>query len=64
MGWLIQFVGHYWEGRKPAFFDDVLGLVTGPLFVLAELGFAMDLRRQVQAQIEERSGPVRRRQLA
>lgn len=64
VGWVIQFIGHYYEGRKPAFFDDVLGLVIGPLFVLAELGFAMGLRRPVQAQIEERSGPVRRRQLA
>ena len=64
VGWVIQFIGHYYEGCKPAFFDDVLGLVIGPLFVLAELGFAMGLRRQVQAQIEERSGPVRRRQVA
>jgi uncharacterized membrane protein YGL010W len=61
VGWVIQFVGHYYEGRKPAFLDDVLGLAIGPLFVLAELGFALGLRRQVQAQIEGRSGPVRRR---
>jgi uncharacterized membrane protein YGL010W len=63
LGWVIQFIGHCYEGRKPAFFDDVLGLVIGPLFVLAELGFALGLRREVQAQIEERSGPVRCRQL-
>lgn len=64
VGWVIQFIGHYYEGRKPAFFDDVLGLVIGPLFVLAELGFALGLRKPVQEQIERRSGPVRRRQLA
>jgi uncharacterized membrane protein YGL010W len=60
VGWVIQFVGHYYEGRKPAFLDDILGLVIGPLFVLAELGFALGLRRGVQQAVEQRSGPVRR----
>lgn len=60
-GWLIQFIGHYWEGRKPAFMDDVMGLLIGPLFVVAELGFVLGLRREVQAAMEQRSGPVRRR---
>ncbi|WCM86289.1 Mpo1 family 2-hydroxy fatty acid dioxygenase [Acidovorax sp. NCPPB 3576] len=59
VGWVIQFVGHYYEGRKPAFVDDLAGLIVGPLFVAAELGFAMGLRREVQATIEARSGPVR-----
>ncbi|HAT2853838.1 TPA: DUF962 domain-containing protein [Serratia marcescens] len=31
IGWLFQFVGHFWEGRKPAFMDDVTGLIIGPL---------------------------------
>lgn len=64
VGWVIQFIGHYYEGRKPAFFDDVMGLVIGPLFVVAELSFAMGLRKPLQAEIERRSGPVRRRELA
>ncbi|MPS93395.1 DUF962 domain-containing protein [Comamonas sp.] len=62
LGWVIQFVGHYWEGRKPAFLDDVTGLVIGPLFVAAELGFALGLRKEVQTAVEMRCGPVRRRQ--
>ena len=61
LGWVIQFIGHYWEGRKPAFLDDVMGLLIGPLFVAAELGFALGLRKEVQAAVEQRSGPVRRR---
>lgn len=61
LGWVIQFIGHYFEGRKPAFFDDVLGLVIGPLFVLAELGFVLGLRREVEQAIVQRSGPVRGR---
>lgn len=59
VGWIIQFVGHYWEGRKPAFMDDIVGLLIGPLFVLAEMGFVLGLRKEVQQAIEERSGPVR-----
>jgi uncharacterized membrane protein YGL010W len=63
VGWVIQFVGHWWEGRKPAFMDDIVGLLIGPLFVMAEMGFGLGLRREVQQAVEERSGPVRRRQV-
>lgn len=51
VGWVIQFVGHAFEGRKPAFFDDLKSLLVGPLFVVAELSFALGLRREVQAAI-------------
>ena len=61
VGWVIQFVGHYYEGRKPAFVDDLVGLIVGPLFVVAEWAFALGLRKEVQAAVEERSGPVRLR---
>ncbi len=42
-GWIIQFIGHYYEGRKPAFVDDVAGLLIGPLFLVAETAFACGL---------------------
>ena len=61
VGWVIQFVGHYYEGRKPAFVDDLVGLIVGPLFVVAEWAFALGLRKEVQAAVEARSGPVRLR---
>ena len=61
VGWVIQFVGHYYEGRKPAFVDDLVGLIVGPLFVVAEWAFALGLRKEVQAAVEQRSGPVRLR---
>ncbi|POD72458.1 hypothetical protein BKM17_20845 [Pseudomonas syringae group genomosp. 3] len=60
IGWVIQFIGHYYEGRKPAFIDDLTGLIIGPLFVVAELAFLMGLRKPLQHAIEERSGPVGR----
>ena len=58
VGWIIQFVGHYYEGRKPAFVDDLSGLIVGPLFVLAELAFLLGLRGDVQREVEERAGPT------
>ncbi len=62
VGWLIQFVGHYYEGRKPAFVDDIVGLLIGPLFVVAEALFLAGMLKPLQAAIEARCGPVRIRQ--
>lgn len=58
VGWVIQFIGHYYEGRKPAFVDDLVGLIVGPLFVVAELLFLVGIRDELRLAIEERSGPT------
>jgi uncharacterized membrane protein YGL010W len=63
VGWVIQFVGHYWEGKKPAFVDDLLGLLTGPMFVTAEALFALGWGKSLLAQIEQRVGPTKIRDL-
>jgi uncharacterized membrane protein YGL010W len=63
-GWLVQFVGHYFEGKKPAFVDDLVGLLIGPLFVVAEAAFALGLRAEVKAEVERVVGPPRVRQPA
>lgn len=60
VGWAIQFVGHYFEGRKPAFVDDLSGLIIGPLFVVAELAFLFGMLKPLQQAIESRVGPVGR----
>jgi len=62
VGWVFQFVGHYYEGRKPAFVDDVMGLAIGPVFVAAELAFNIGLRRELQEAVEARVGPTLIRQ--
>ena len=64
VGWAFQFVGHYYEGRKPAFVDDLVGLLVGPMFVVAEVGFALGLLGEVRQQIESRVGPTQLRPLA
>jgi len=58
VGWIIQFVGHYYEGRKPAFVDDVTGLVIGPLFVAAEAAFLLGLRKEVEQAVVDIAGPT------
>jgi uncharacterized membrane protein YGL010W len=54
LGWIIQFIGHHYEGRKPAFLDDIMGLAIGPLFVVAELGFMFGLRKPLADEIASR----------
>lgn len=63
-GWLIQFVGHWYEGKKPAFVDDLIGLLVGPMFLTAEALFALGWNKPLLAQIEQRVGPTMLRDLA
>ena len=64
VGWIIQFVGHWYEGKKPAFVDDIVGLLVGPMFVTAEALFAFGWNRPMLAEIERRAGPTRLRDMA
>lgn len=57
VGWVFQFIGHYWEGRKPAFVDDLMGLIIGPLFVVVEALFGLGLLAGLKRQVEARSAP-------
>lgn len=61
VGWVIQFIGHYYEGRKPAFLDDLVGLLVGPMFIAGELLFALGGERSLAARIEAEVGPTIRR---
>jgi uncharacterized membrane protein YGL010W len=64
IGWVFQFVGHYYEGRKPAFVDDLVGLLVGPMFVVAELLFSLGWGKALADEIERRVGPTHLRDLA
>lgn len=55
-GWVLQFVGHAFEGRKPAFVDDLMGLAVGPLFVVVEALFMLGLMRGLRDDIEAQLG--------
>jgi uncharacterized membrane protein YGL010W len=43
--WAVQLVGHNIEGAKPSFFDDLVFLLIGPLFVLDEFGVRLTPRK-------------------
>jgi uncharacterized membrane protein YGL010W len=64
VGWAIQFIGHCYEGKKPAFVDDVVGLLVGPMFVVAELMFMGGWNKPLLAEIERRVGPTHLRDIA
>ncbi|MET0962249.1 MAG: Mpo1-like protein [Noviherbaspirillum sp.] len=55
-GWALQFIGHHYEGRKPAFVDDLGSLLMGPLFVVAELMFRLGLRCDIRDAIDAQHG--------
>jgi uncharacterized membrane protein YGL010W len=55
-GWALQFLGHRFEGMKPAFFDDAKQLLIGPLFVCAEIFFLLGAHAKLRRYIEERVG--------
>jgi uncharacterized membrane protein YGL010W len=64
VGWIIQFIGHYYEGRKPAFADDLVGLLVGPMFVVMEMLALLGLFKGLMAQVEAHAGPTLIRDLA
>ena len=59
IGWIIQFVGHIFEGRKPAFVDDVVGLLVGPMFVVGEVLMMAGMLRSMHSLIETQAGATR-----
>jgi uncharacterized membrane protein YGL010W len=63
LGWVIQFVGLWYEGRKPAFTDDLVGLLVGPMFVVLELAAAAGLFKPLMDRIEAEAGPTHLRDL-
>jgi len=59
IGWVFQFIGHYFEGRKPAFVDDLVGLLVGPMFVVGEVLMALGLLQRMHRDIERQAGATR-----
>ena len=58
-GWALQLLGHAFEGKQPAFLDDLRGLLDGPLFLVAEVAFMLGLSPELRAEVLRRAGPTR-----
>jgi uncharacterized membrane protein YGL010W len=54
-GWVIQLVGHVYEGRKPALTDNLFQIFVAPIFLAAEILFALGMRRTLHGRIESLS---------
>ena len=53
-GWVFQLVGHVFEGRRPALSDNLFQIFIAPIFLVAEVFFALGLKRDVLRKIEDR----------
>src|SRR3954465_1583818 len=52
-GWAFQLLGHVWEGRRPAFADNLFQAFIGPMFIMAELLMALGLKQDLKAMLDE-----------
>lgn len=55
VGWIIQFAGHVFEGRKPALFDNLTQVFIAPAFLIAEILFMLGLEGSLKAEVEARA---------
>jgi uncharacterized membrane protein YGL010W len=53
-GWILQLVGHAFEGRRPALADNLFQIFVAPIFLTAELFFALGFKRDVLRKVEAR----------
>ena len=56
-GWLIQFLGHAFEGKRPALADNVLQIFNAPLFLTAEVAFLLGYRQDLRHEAGPRHAP-------
>jgi uncharacterized membrane protein YGL010W len=54
-GWILQLVGHVFEGRKPALTDNLFQIFVAPIFLCAELFFALGYKPRLHADVQERA---------
>lgn len=52
LGWALQLLGHRLERNRPALLTNLMQILVAPLFLTAELGFSLGLRRSLRRDIE------------
>ena len=50
-GWILQLVGHVFEGRKPALADNLFQIFMAPIFLAAEVFFALGYKPELHQKI-------------
>jgi uncharacterized membrane protein YGL010W len=59
-GWIIQLVGHGFEGRKPALADNLFQIFIAPIFLCAEIFFALGYKPALHAAVQRRALNMRK----
>jgi uncharacterized membrane protein YGL010W len=54
-GWVLQLVGHVFEGRKPALADNLFQIFIAPVFLCAEIFFALGYKPTLHSAVQERA---------
>jgi uncharacterized membrane protein YGL010W len=60
-GWILQLVGHGFEGRKPALADNLFQIFVAPIFLAAEVFFALGYKPQLHQGVQRRAMAMRSR---
>jgi uncharacterized membrane protein YGL010W len=50
-GWILQLVGHAFEGRKPALVDNLFQIFVAPIFLAAEVFFALGFKKELHEKV-------------
>ena len=54
-GWILQLVGHVFEGRKPALADNLFQIFVAPIFLAAEVLFALGYKPSLHERVQARA---------
>ena len=54
-GWLLQLLGHAFEGRRPALVDNLFQVFVAPIFLAAEVFFSLGWKPDLQRAVRERA---------
>ena len=63
-GWILQLVGHVFEGRKPALADNLFQIFVAPISLAAEVFFALGYKPRLHENVQNRALQLRRAQSA
>jgi uncharacterized membrane protein YGL010W len=63
-GWILQLVGHVFEGRRPALADNLFQIFVAPIFLAAEVFFALGYKPRLHEEVQRRASQLRRAQSA
>jgi uncharacterized membrane protein YGL010W len=58
-GWCLQLIGHVYEGRRPALTENLLQIFVAPIFLAAEVFFALGYKPALHAAVEEQARRMR-----